>query len=330
MVTREHPLVELLSIVDMVWKEPEGPEVRRGSPKFYSEHVMFKVYLVSLCKKQFHRRGLWRYLQANSVIAAGCGLTKIPHRRTLDRRLSEIAPLAEEQIRTLGMLLSVEQVTDGSIAASDGTVCATPGPVWHKRDKAAGKLPEGLSGVDQEADWIYSPYHEWVYGYKAHVTTTVAPTTVRVVLEATVTGSACESHILKERIEHLPPQLETLLLDAGYDDGSLIDLCQTHGIEALVPLAKPIGASTAFERRARAAYLNSPEGRSRYQQRGTSIEPFFATLKALFGLDPLPVQGKTNAAVLILMALYAWNLIVLFNFIHDRPLGRVKPLLDTL
>ena len=59
--------------------------------------------------------------------------------------------------------------------------------------------------------------------------------------------------------------------------------------------------------------------------------PFFWNrLKDFFHLDPLPRQGKTNASVFILLALYAGDLIVLFNFIHDRPLGAVKPVLDVL
>ena len=75
-----------------------------------------------------------------------------------------------------------EAVTDASVAASDGSAFATPGPVWHKKDKEAGIIPEGLHGVDTQADWIQSTYHGWVYGYKAHVSISVAPTTVRVVL----------------------------------------------------------------------------------------------------------------------------------------------------
>jgi hypothetical protein len=330
MVTSDHPLIQLLKLIDMVWIDPEIRQCRRGAPKIYSEQVMFKIYLVSLCKKLFARRGLWRYLSANELIAGACGLSQIPHRRTLDRRLVEIAPQAEVQIRHLGLILSVEGVTDGITAASDGSVFAARGPVWHKSDKEVGRIPAGLSGLDTEADWIYSPYHDWVYGYKAHVTTTVAPTTVRVVLEATVTGSACESHILKDRVCYLPDMVQTLLLDASYDDSKLIDHCEAQAIEVLAPLAKPIGASTPQKRRDRAAYLATPEGKSRYKQRGSSIEPFFATIKSLFGLDPLPIKGKIKSSAFILLALYAWNLIVLFNFIHDRPLGRVKPILDIL
>ncbi len=78
------------------------------------------------------------------------------------------------------------------------------------------------------------------------------------------------------------------------------------------------------------AVLASPEGKTRYRQRGCSIEPFFATLKAFFHLDPLHVQGKTLASVVILLSLYAWDLLVLLNFIQHRPLGEVKPILDLL
>jgi hypothetical protein len=264
------------------------------------------------------------------LVASACGLVRLPDRRTLDRRLTEIAPQAEAQIQALGLTLSLEAVTDATVAASDGSAVATPGPVWHKKDKEAGIVPDGLHGVDKEADWIQSTYHGWSYGYKAHVSISVAPTTVRVVLGATVTGSACESHVLQARVKALPPLVRPLLLDAGYDDGDLLADCAQCGIEVLAPLSKPIGKSTAQDRRDRAAYLASPQGKARYRQRGSSIEPFFGTVKDFFHLDPRPRQGKTNASVFILLALYAWDLIVLFNFMHDRPLGAVKPVLDLL
>lgn len=330
MVSPNHPLVQLLGLIDLVWKPISSAKQGRGTAKTYDEKMLFKVYVVSICKKQFSRRGLWRYLQANPTIVAACGLIKVPSRRTLDRRIAEIIPHAEEQIRALGLILSLEYVTDSTTAASDGSVFKAKGPVWHKSDKEAGRIPKGLRGLDQEADWIYSPYHEWVYGYKAHVSTSVSSTTVRIVLDATVTGSSCESHILTERCEYLPDIVQTLLLDAGYDDKKLIERCEQHEIEVLVPLAKAIGVSTSQKRRDRASYLQSDIGKARYQQRGTSIEPFFGTIKDLFGLNPLPVRGNEKVATFILLALYAWNLIVLYNFINDRPLGQVKSVLDTL
>src|SRR5262245_1523412 len=269
MITADHPLIQLLALVDLVWIDAEPDQVKRGGPKFYSEQTMFKVYVVSLLKQLWAHRSLWRYLSNVPLVASACGLARIPDRRTLDRPLAEIAPQAEVQLQALGLTLSLEAVTNATVAASDGSAFATPGPVWHKKDKAAGIIPEGLHGVDVEADWIQSDNHGWVYGYKAHVSLTVAPTTVRVVLSACVTGSACESHVLQARVKDLPPLLRTLLLDAGYDDGDFIATCAEHGIEVLVPLSKPVGKSTPQARRDRAAYLASPQGKARYRQRGS-------------------------------------------------------------
>lgn len=241
MITADHPLIQLLELIDMVWVDAEPGQVKRGGPKLYSEKTLFKEYVVSLLKQLWARRSVWRYVSSMPLVASACGLVRIPDRRTLDRRLQEIAPQAERQIQALGLTLSLEAVTDATIAASDGLAFATPGPVWHKKDKQAGIIPEGLHGLDREADWIQSDYHGWVYGYKAHVSISVAPTTVRVVLGACVTGSACESHVLQARVKDLPPLLRTLLLDAGSDDGDLIATCAERGIQVLAPLSKPMG-----------------------------------------------------------------------------------------
>src|SRR5260221_267566 len=325
MITTEHRLIELLALIDMAWVQTSS-----SSLKQYSEQSLFKVYVVSLLKQLWSRRSLWRYLTGTRLVARACGLERIPDRRTLDRRMVEIAGQSETQIAALGWVLSVEGVTAGYVAASDGSAFKAHGPVWHKKDKAAGRIPAGLTGLDTDADWIQSTYHGWVYGYKAHVSISVSPTLVRTVLSATVTDSDCESHVLQDHLDDLPPLVETLLLDAGYDDADLIAACHKRDIEALLPLAKSIGQSSSQERRDRAAYLASPIGKSRYQQRGSSIEPFFATIKALFHIDPLPVQGKPKSAAFILLALYAWNLIVMFNFVNNRPLGEVKPVLELL
>ena len=324
MITTEQPLLQLLGLVDVVWQD-SGPQVTT-----YSEQSMFKVYVVSLVKQLWSRRSVWRYLTGTPLVAAACGLVRIPNRRTLDRRLGEIGPQAERQIAALGLVLSLEEVTDGSMAASDGSVFKAAGPVWHKKDKTAGRIPDGLHGLDVDADWIYSAYHGWVYGYKAHVTVSVAPTTVRTVLSATVTGSACESHTLQAQLPDLPPTVETLLLDAGYDDADLLAACASRGIDALAPLSKPVGNSTPQDRRDRATFLASSEGKALYKRRGSTIEPFFSTIKDFFNLDPLPIRGEIAVQAFVLLALYAWNLIVLFNFVNHRPLGQVKPVLELL
>jgi hypothetical protein len=68
MMTRDHPLIHLLLLIDMVWAEADTIARGRGMPKTYSEKTMFKVYLVSLVKKLWKRRGVWRYLKANPLV----------------------------------------------------------------------------------------------------------------------------------------------------------------------------------------------------------------------------------------------------------------------
>jgi hypothetical protein len=329
MIPAQPSLLYLLSLIDEIWVDPPDSP-RRGAPWQYPPQTLFKVYIVGCLRRLPQRRGLWRYLRDQPDIQQACDLARLPDRRTLDRRLSGFAAVAERQIQALGLVLCLEQVTDPTHATTDGSACATPGPVWHKKDKAAGRLPDKLRRVDRQADWIQSSYHGWVYGYKVHATLSIAPTTVRVVFDATVTGSACESHILHARLHHLPPLIRWLLLDAGYDDQTLLAACHQRGLKTLVPLSKPIGASTSADRRQRAEDLASQSGRARYALRRQSIEPFFATLKAIFHLDPLPVQGKAAAQMVILAAVFCWNLIVLFNALAGRPLGAVKSVLEAL
>src|SRR6266700_3513240 len=124
MITADHPLIQLLALIDMVWRETEKAELRRGAPKYYSEKRMFKVYGVSLLKKLWARRSVWRYLRGMPRVAQAGGLGRIPDRRTLDRRLVEIGPEAEAPIKVLGLALSRESLTDASGAASDGSAFA--------------------------------------------------------------------------------------------------------------------------------------------------------------------------------------------------------------
>ena len=103
MITTDHPLIQLLALIDMVWINAEPDQVKRGGPKFYSEKTMFKVYVVSLLKQLWAHRSVWRYLSSIPLVASACGLVRLPDRRTLDRRLAEIAPQAEAQIQALGL-----------------------------------------------------------------------------------------------------------------------------------------------------------------------------------------------------------------------------------
>jgi len=322
-------MLAILELVDPVWQQ-DDEQVKRGRGYVYAPKVLFKVYLVGVLKKLGSRRAVHRYLVEIPDVAQACGLAQVPDRRTLDRRLEGMTEVAATQVQVLGQVLGLEEVTDVQTVCSDGSAFKARGPVWHAKHKRTGHVPAGLRGLDKDADWIQSTYHGWVYGYKAHLTVSDAPTTVRAVVSVTVTGASCESSVLCDHLDDLSPLTTCILLDKGYDNPTLLANCQQRQLQVLVPLSKKVGKSTSPERRQRAAYLASPAGKARYHRRGCCIEPFFATLKSAFQLDPLPVRGKLAVTLLITLACYAWNLLALYNFQSNRPLGAVNALLGLL
>ena len=84
MITVDHPLIQLLTLIDKVWIEAEPGKMKRGAPKVFSEKTMFKVYVVSLLKQLWARRSLWRYLSSIPLVASACGLVRLPDWRSLD------------------------------------------------------------------------------------------------------------------------------------------------------------------------------------------------------------------------------------------------------
>lgn len=58
--------------------------------------------------------------------------------------------------------------------AVDKSLMAARGPLWHKEDRKANRIPKGLHGVDRDSTWAFSKHHGWVQGYSYEVVTTAA------------------------------------------------------------------------------------------------------------------------------------------------------------
>lgn len=65
---------------------------KRGRPPIYTDKVLTKVYFVMLSKGIKEFKALWRYLKDNPNIRKKCGLTKLPDRSTLSRRMRNFSP----------------------------------------------------------------------------------------------------------------------------------------------------------------------------------------------------------------------------------------------
>jgi hypothetical protein len=95
MIAEDSTLLRLLLLVDELYEK--GEEKRsRGRPYLYSEVNMLKVFVVMVLKRIKHFKGLYRFLEQNPAVREGCGLARLPARRTLGRRLKSFPPFAQE------------------------------------------------------------------------------------------------------------------------------------------------------------------------------------------------------------------------------------------
>jgi hypothetical protein len=62
--------------------------------------------------------------------------------------------------------------------------------------------------------------------------------------------------------------------------------------------------------------------------RKITVEPMFDILKSLFSLEQVWMKGKQNVQPLLLLAVFVYQLLILFNFINGRPLSHVKYIID--
>ena len=66
-------------------------------------------------------------LSYNKKVMRGCGLSRIPSRRTFDRRLVTISTDIKNRITTMGELFVLEKIVDPSILSADSTLIKAKG-----------------------------------------------------------------------------------------------------------------------------------------------------------------------------------------------------------
>ena len=61
-----------------------------------------------------------------------CGLSRIPRRRTFDRRLATVSRDIKNRISIMGELFVHDKIIDPSILSTHSTLLKAKGFVWHK------------------------------------------------------------------------------------------------------------------------------------------------------------------------------------------------------
>ena len=141
----------LLKIVELVKKyyAKPSPQRQRGRPRTFSGLAFLLLTVVGMVLRTFKAVELHTRLTTDATLRQALGCDRVPHRRTLERRLAATRPEAEVQVRLLGVQILAE-VTPGpeepQASAIDGRLYQAQGPLWHKCDRDQHRLPQTRAG----------------------------------------------------------------------------------------------------------------------------------------------------------------------------------------
>jgi Transposase DDE domain/Transposase domain (DUF772) len=152
----------------------------RGRPYVYSPTVILRCFIVRIWFRLDSNRALHENilmdLPYNRRIIRVCGLSRVPSRRTFDRRLVTMSADIKNRITTMGKLFVLDKIVDPYVLSTDSTLIKAKGHVWHKssmKEKVVSR-----SGIDTDAMWGFSNTKGWIFGYKLHMVASTIGSTI--------------------------------------------------------------------------------------------------------------------------------------------------------
>ncbi len=145
-----------------------GEIFRPGRPYVYSTILMVQSFIIK-SRMRISSNSTLRYFLSikcnDDKLFKVCRLTRIPDRRTIDRRFQNL-PVGDI-IGTMGNLFVSEGMADDTSASADSSMPKANGPAWHKSDMKNNRLP--ISGIDTDARWGFYKSKGWIFGHELHM-----------------------------------------------------------------------------------------------------------------------------------------------------------------
>ena len=309
----------LLKIVEQVkeYYVPPPAKRHRGRPRTFSGLAFLLLAMVGVVLRTVKPQELAMLLTKDARLRQALGFDRVPHRRTLERRLDATLPEAEAQVQALGLQILAE-VPPGpdepQASAIDGRMYQAQGPRWHKRDREQGRVPAGLRNVDTESAWSKSGYRGWVQGYRLILQGLVFPAPVPL-FARWCPNSVGEGTVLEEALaaDHLP-LTELLLGDSTFGGADLVATYAQHGGWLLTPQQLPTNPD-AWQR-------------ALYAYRRETIELLFQRLIQACDLKACPAKGLARTGTFVIASVWLYQVLFLDNYRHHRPVAHIKDLID--
>lgn len=313
---------------------PHNNKPRSGRPYVYSPTVILRCFIVRIWFRLDSNRALHEYLAMdllyNKKVMKVCGLSRIPSRRTFDRRIVTISGDIKNRITTMGELFVREKIIDPSVLSADSTLIKAKGYVWHKSSMEQGVVPR--SGIDTDAMWGFSHTKGWIFGYKLHMISSTGSLIVPLSADFT-TANIPDNQMYSILTASIPMTIikRTLFMsaDPGYDDHKLYELSNNMEFRLVCPVQRY--KNTPPGRRKLIEFYESNVGQAIYSLRGISIEPLIGHIKSAFRIDPVPVRGYDKVCAIVLLSVFLYQLLVYYNCKtnnNDNPMA-IKYMLGT-
>ena len=302
----------VFSLLDK-FAETKQAHINIGRPKTYSD-VSLVVFYATMTLKQINTtRAQHRWLYTHPLMLETLRLPYCPSRSTLARRYKALLPYLSEFCE----FIAEWSVSNGygfshAVAYEDKSLFKSRGPVWHNKDRAKNYIPKGLRNVDKTASWSKSAYHEWVYGYGLHLTTTRHGFPIMFdVLPANVN----ERKVLDKKQNRIVAKgIKCLIADAGYRDKRRTTALAKKQVMLITPDICFEQAATMFRPRDAMAIAFFNEAKA---ARKTAIEPTFDLLSKLLATTgqhkPLPVRGLAAVSTFLGLGVLLLQLTMLVN-----------------
>ena len=140
----------LLLVLQQARENYQQPEIKRkaGKPVTYSDFSFLLLTIAAVTLRTFDSIELYRLLSKDAGLRAACAFGQVPHRKTIARRLAQLIPAAEEQIRLCGEQISREIAAPDQplVSAIDGRMYEAAGAGMARqaspRKSHSGRLAE--------------------------------------------------------------------------------------------------------------------------------------------------------------------------------------------
>ena len=324
--------VELLRKIIRKSRQVFSSKRKSGRPQKYSDIEMLIAFVVMQLKRIESLICFHEVLKKRKDLREMIGWKKVPHYTTFYRRYRKLSEKVEELQKEVAKQACERGICEQKIVVGDSQILQARGPVWHKSYKERGEIPQGLRGIDQEAEWGFSNYKKWVYGYKVHQLVFIGNKGVIFPFRATVTKANVHDgeHFKKNWVGEIPEETEFILLDGIFDDMELRTKTEKKRSDGKVQkrmIAPFRGKIKESRREEYAKWYAKKEVKKIYCKRKETIERLHAHQREVFGWQSLPLSGYERVKTWVSINILLFQISILINHSNNSHLTSIKSLL---